>query len=353
MEAGAPPLGDRLFEAVLGLIDIHAVYVGDRLGLYEALADGARTPEEVAAATGTHERYVREWLEQQAVSGLLEAQDGRFTLPPAHAEVLLADGSVDSMAPFARMMVGLVRPLPEVVEAFRTGGGVPYAHFDADFLEGQGDMNGALFDHLLGQEWLPAVRAVDERLRGDPPARVADVACGTGRSTLAIARAYPLACVDGIDLDAGSIAIAQRALAAADPAVAERVTFELRDAADPGLAGRYDLVTIFEALHDMSRPVEALRAARSLLAEGGMALIADERVADRFSAPGDEVERLMYGFSLLHCLAVGLAEQPSVGTGAVMRTDTLRGYASEAGFDRVEVLPISNDFWRFYGLHTA
>ena len=124
----------------------------------------------------------------------------------------------------------------------------------------------------------------------------------------------------------------------------------VHDASDPALRGRYDLVTIFEALHDMNHPVEALRTARSNLAEGGSVLVADERVAERFTAPGDEIERLNYGWSVLHCLAVGRIDEDSVGTGTVMRPETVRAYAAEAGFGRVDVLAIEHDFWRFYRL---
>jgi SAM-dependent methyltransferase len=130
----------------------------------------------------------------------------------------------------------------------------------------------------------------------------------------------------------------------------DRVRPVVRDASAPDLGGPYDLVTIFEALHDMNHPVEALRTAFRSLAEGGSVLVADERVAERFGAPGDELERFNYGWSILHCLAVGLLEEDSAGTGTVMRPDTLRAYASEAGFGEVEVLPIEHDFWRFYRL---
>jgi hypothetical protein len=123
-----------------------------------------------------------------------------------------------------------------------------------------------------------------------------------------------------------------------------------RYASDSDLGGPYDLVTIFEALHDMNHPVDALRSARLALADGGSVLVADERVAERFAVPGDEIERLNYGFSVLHCLAVGSLDPDSAGTGTVMRPDTVRAYAAEAGFSRVEVLPIEHDFWRFYRL---
>jgi len=273
----------------------------------------------------------------------------RFTLPAPYVEVFTDRDSLNYLAPFARMMVGVVRPLPAVLEAFRGGGGVAYADYDADFNEGQGEMNRTMFVNLLGTQWLPAIADVDARLRADPPARVADVACGTGFSSMAIAQAYPRVRVDGIDLDDASIALARDHLAGSD--VGDRVSFSVADAADPQLPGRYDLVTVFEAVHDMSNPVQALRGIRGLLGDGGCAIIADERVAETFTAPGGEVERLMYGYSVLACLPMGRAEQPSAATGTAMRPDTLSDYAQAAGFREVQILPIENDFWRFYRLN--
>jgi cyclopropane fatty-acyl-phospholipid synthase-like methyltransferase len=156
------------------------------------------------------------------------------------------------------------------------------------------------------------------------PARVADLGCGVGWSSIGIARAYPKARVDGFDLDAASVELAKQNLEAEDTTVRERVSFELRDAADPANAGTYDLVTIFEALHDMSQPVAALRATKQMPTPGGSVLVVDERVAARFTAPGDEIERLMYGWSFLHCLPAGMADQPSAATGTVMRHHTTR-----------------------------
>ena len=132
--------------------------------------------------------------------------------------------------------------------------------------------------------------------------------------------------------------------------VTARVDFQVRAAAAPALADRYDLVTVFEAVHDMAKPVEALRAIRGLLADGGVALVADERVADEFTAPGDDLERFNYGWSILHCLTVGMLDHDSAGTGTVLRAETVRAYATDAGFGRVDVLPIDHEFWRFYRL---
>jgi SAM-dependent methyltransferase len=347
---------EGLFENIIGAMEVATVYLGDRLGLYKALADGGpTTPLELAERTGTHERYAREWLEQQAVAGILAVEkdgaDGsarRYMLPNGHAEVLLDKDSLNYLAPVARFTMGLVRPLPELAEAFRNGEGLPYAEYGADAREGQAEANRPMFVNLLGSEWLPSVPDVHERLQADPPAWVADVGCGTGWSSISIARAYPKARVDGYDLDGPSIELARRN--AEEAGVADRVTFHLRDASDPTLEGSYDLATAFECVHDMGRPVQALGAMRRMVGEKGAVIVADERVPDSLEAPGDDTDRLMYGWSVLFCLPTGLADEPSVGTGTVMRQRTLRRYAQEAGYRGVDVLPIENDLWRFYRL---
>jgi 2-polyprenyl-3-methyl-5-hydroxy-6-metoxy-1,4-benzoquinol methylase len=349
-------LVERIFGSSIGFMEILSIYVGDRLGFYRALAgDSGATVSQLADATGTHGRYAREWLEQQAVAGILEVESAdaepeerRYLLPKGHDEVLLERDSLYYAAPLAQQMVGITRPLAAVLEAFRTGGGVPYPEYGEDMREGIAYANRAMFVNLMGTEWLPAVPDVHERLQVDPPARVADIGCGTGWSSISIARAYPKVRVDGFDLDENSIAEAKTNAEAED--LTDRLTFQVRDAADPELSGRYDLAIAIECIHDMSRPVHALWAMRSLVGENGTVLVVDERVGEDLTAPSGEIERLMYGFSILHCLPVGMAEQPSAGTGTVMRPATLRRYASEAGFSEVEVLPIENDLWRFYRL---
>ncbi len=349
-------LADRLFQAAIGSMELITVYLGDRLGLYRALADsGPATSAEIAARTETAERYVREWLEQQAVAGILDVEDSgeeatkrRYRLPPGHDEVLLDHDSLSYMAPLARYMAGLAYPLPAILEAFRTGGGVAYSDYGVDAREAQAAMNRPQYLNLLGTEWLPAIRDVHARLQAEPPARVADIGCGAGWSSIAIAQAYPKIHVDGFDLDEPSIALARSN--AVEAGLADRVTFDIRDAGDPTLSGRYDLVTAFEMIHDLPRPVEVLQSMRGLASEGGTVIVMDERVGDAFTAPTDEVERFMYGFSVLMCLPNGMAESPSAATGTVMRAATLRRYAVEAGFNDIEVLPIKHDSFRFYRL---
>ena len=345
-------LVERLSLDAIGAFDLFSVHIGERLGLYRVLADkGPLTSSELAEAAGIHERYAREWLEQQAASDILAAEGDdegsrRFRLPEGHDEALLDVSSLNYIAPIARAVMASIRPIDALLEAMRTGGGVPYADYGDDLHEAQAAFTRPLFENLLGSEWLGAVPEIRDRLLADPPARVADVACGQGRSSIEIARAYPKVQVDGIDSDTASIEFARKNLEGSG--VEDRVSFHDRDAADAGLAGRYDLVTIFEALHDMSYPVEVLRTARGLLADGGVMLIGDERTEESFTAPAGETERLYYGFSVFHCLPVGMVGKGAAGTGTVIRPATVRRYAEEAGFSSCEVLPIENDFWRFY-----
>jgi SAM-dependent methyltransferase len=348
------PLAERLRMAELAALDLYSVYLGERLGLYRELAAGdPATSAELAERAGIAERYAREWLEQQAVTGFLEVEDARapagerrYLLPEAHVAALVERDGLGFSTHRAVDVVRGGRRLPDLVEAFRTGDGIPALPWEP---EGRPESNRARFVNLLAKEWLPSIPAVHERLSADPPARVADVACGMGWSSIAMAGAYPRITVDGFDLDAD--AIEQAASNAVREGVSDRVTFRAADAADPGFTGRFDLVTIFEALHDMSRPVAALRAARSLLAEGGFLLVGDERVADEFAIPADERERECYGWSLVACLPDAMGDPETAATGTVMRPSTLRSYALDAGFAGVENLPIETDFWRFYRLN--
>lgn len=346
----------RLFEGALGTVDLLTVYIGDRLGLYKGLTDGGpATPSELAARCSINERYAREWLEQQAVGGILTVDDAsapedarRYALPEGHALALTDPDSPFSMAPLARAFVGCALVLPKILDAFRTGGGVPWSDFGTDGIEAQGDFNRPWLLSSFGTEYLPLIGDVHERLQADPPAHVADFACGVGWASIAIASAYPKSIVHGFDLDESSIEIASKN--AADRGLSDRVTFEVRDIAESSLEGGYDLVVVIEAIHDLARPVEALSSIHKVLAPDGCAIVADEKTGDIFAAPGDDLERLFYGFSVLCCLPAGMSEQPSAGTGTVMRADTMRSYATEAGFSDVEVLDIPHDLLRFYCL---
>jgi SAM-dependent methyltransferase len=264
--------------------------------------------------------------------------------------VLVERESLNYLAPLAQLAVGVTRPLRSLLDAYRSGGGVPLSEYGTDFVEGQAGINRAAFLYELGNDWLPAVPDTHARLQADPPARIADVGCGVGWSSIGMAQVYPKVQVDGYDLDGPSI---ERAIAnARDAGLNHRVNFQVRDVGDPTLRGRYDLVIALESIHDMSNPVSVLQSMRRLAHRAGAVIVGDERVGDTFTPSGNDVEWMMYGWSVLHCLPVGLAHDPSVGTGTVMRASTLRDYALDAGFREVEILPIGSFFFRFYRLHT-
>jgi len=214
-EQGDPAaLADRLFRNMTGALELLTVYLGERLGLYQALhAGGPATSAELAARTGTAERYTREWLEHHAASGLLAVDDPaaeplarRYSLPPGHAPVLADTGDARYQAFNGTEIVRAARWMPEVVKAMRSGGAPSPLSWAP---EGRPEFNRAVFLNQLAGQWLPAIADVDLRLRGEPPARVADLACGTGWSSIAMAQAYPLISVDGFDLDADAIRAAR------------------------------------------------------------------------------------------------------------------------------------------------
>jgi 2-polyprenyl-3-methyl-5-hydroxy-6-metoxy-1,4-benzoquinol methylase len=343
----------RLTDATSGAFDVAAAYLGLRLGLYQSLADhGPTTAAELAERTSTNERLVREWLEQQAATEILDAtrddatRDGeagpwRFALPAEHAAVLLDPDAIDGMGGTVRSLVAELAMVPRLVESFRTGRGIPYGEYGPDEADGQAMSTRPIYRTELSS-WFVALPEVSARLAGG---KVLDVGCGLGWSTVSLARAFPTARVDGVDFDLASIEAAREI--AEREGVSDHVRFEVRDAAELAGAG-YDLVTFFEMLHDLARPVDALRAAREALAPGGVVLVADEITADAFAGPADEADRRHYGWSLLMCLPSSMSEPGSAATGAVIRPATVRAYADAAGFASTEILPIESLAFRFY-----
>jgi len=202
------------------------------------------------------------------------------------------------------------------------------------------------FLHDLTHVWLRSVPDLHQRLQSGDAVRIADIGCGVGWSTIALAKAYPHAAVTGIDTDAGSIseAIAHAAKEQVQAA------FYHEDASYAAFRDKFDLILILETLHDMSRPTAVLENLRLALKPEGCIIIADERVANAFYAPGDDLERMMYGWSITHCLPVAMSEQPSEAIGTVIRPEKVTECALRAGFGHVEILPITNDLFRFYRL---
>jgi 2-polyprenyl-3-methyl-5-hydroxy-6-metoxy-1,4-benzoquinol methylase len=356
------PLPDRLLAALLGSYEVAAVALGDRLGWYRCLATaGPATAAELAQRTSADARYAREWLEHQAVSGYLTVDDPsadpearRYTLPEEHRPVLADELDPAYLTPLATQTAAFVRSVPALAEVYRGRRTLSWADMGEDVRAAQAAANRPLFLGPMVQEFLPAVPGVDAALTAG--GRVADIGCGYGWSLIGMASRWPTARVDGFDVDQPSVEWARRQ--AVDAGVAERVTVRTDDVrtllddedGECRLTGAYDLVTAFECVHDLPDPVSVLAAMRRMVRTGGTVLVMDEAVDEEFTAPGSDVDRLMYGYSLLCCLPDGRSHEPSTGTGTVMRPAVLRSYAQAAGFSDAEVLPLDGGFFRFYRL---
>jgi SAM-dependent methyltransferase len=351
----ATDFANKIFTAVLGTMETFSLYLGDRLGWLDALASGPLTAVELADRTQTAERYAVEWLEMQAVYGNLTVVDQgpgpreqrRFGLPPGAAEALTDQHSLNYQGALPRMLAAVGPHLDDLLAAYRSGGGVSWAELGADAREAQGAVNRPWFESELA----PALASAPDlhEVLATPGARIADIGCGEGWSSIALASAYPESAVVGIDVDEPSVATARSNADAAG--VAGRVSFSLADGGQLNEPDSFDAAFVFEALHDMPRPVEVLTAIRQAVRPGGAVVVMDEAVADDFTAPGDVVEQAMYGYSTLICLPDGLSSSPSAATGTVMRRSTLTEYATQAGFAGVDVLPIEGfASFRFYRL---
>ena len=297
---------------------------------------------------------MREWLQAETVAGLVSAGDedlwtARFTAADGVQETLVEETSPAYLGglPFAASAVG--RVLPDLIEAFRTGSGVPYSKYGAEAIQAQGALNRPAFVNELTTSWLPAIPDVLARLENSSrPARVADVGCGIGWASIELAKAFPDIHIDGYDVDEDSITQARHN--AVEAGVNDRVTFEVADAKTGGYGkSRYDLILFFECLHDMGRPVEALAQARAALADGGTVIVMDERVGETIQV-GDPTESFFASASVLWCLPQSRVEPECQAPGTVMRPDTFGEIARHAGWSGFEVLPIEHPFWRFYRL---
>lgn len=348
----ADAFAERIFNSALATAETMSIYVGERLGWYDCLtAHGPLSADELAERTGTHRRYTKEWLEMQSAFAILDADLGtdpvRFGISPGVAEALTDTASLAYLGTLPRMFAASFGQLPALLDAYRTGGGVSWADFGADARECQAALNRPWFDRELAPA-LAGVEHLHERL-SRPGARIADVGFGAGYSTIALAKAYPEATFVGLDVDEASVQMARHA--ACDAGVDDRVDFLLANGSDAARRGPFDVVFAFECLHDMPRPVEVLSAAHAALATDGTMIVMDEAVSDEFAGPADDLDKIMYAFSMFVCLPDGMSSPPSAGTGTVMRPATLESYAHDAGFADVEVLPIEEfSFFRFYEL---
>ena len=303
------------------------VVLGDRLGLYRAMAGaGAMTPAELAAKTGTSERYVREWLGAQAASGYVRLEGNRFVLPDEHAVPLTDETSPACVIGAFETALGAVQATDRITEAFRTGGGMGWGEHHSDVHEGCERFFRPGYLNFLTTAWIPAMSDVEAALQSG--ARVADVGCGHGASTLLMAKAYPASSFVGFDGHEQSIEMARKR--AADAGLTDRVRFEVGTAQD--FAGRYDLVMFFDCLHDMTDPAGACRHAHDALDPGGTMLLVEPFAGDTVADNLNPVGAAYYGFSTLLCTANAMQQEGSLALGAQAGQARLREVVTGAGF---------------------
>jgi 2-polyprenyl-3-methyl-5-hydroxy-6-metoxy-1,4-benzoquinol methylase len=309
------------------------VLIGDKLGLYKAMADGEPiTSQQLAERTSCHERYIREWLCQQAASGYVEydAADATFRLPPEQA-MALADEDSPAFIPGAfQLVAAVVKDEPHITERFRSGEGFGWHEHHHDLYAGTERFFRPGYLASLVDTWLPALDGVVEKLSAG--ARVADIGCGHGASTILMARAFPACEFVGSDYHEGSV---EAARAAAERAgLTDRVSFEVASAKDFG-GGPFDLVCVFDALHDMGDPAGAARHVREQLADDGAWMVVEPFAGDAIEENLNPVGRIFYGGSTMLCTPASLSQEVGLALGAQAGERRLTEVLNEGGFGRV------------------
>lgn len=308
------------------------VVMGDRLGYYRALADGgATTPAELAERTSTSEHYTREWLNAQAAGGFVEydAHTGKYLLPPEQAVALTDESSPAFLPGFFQIALGTVQHTTQTIEAARSGAGIGWHEHSSDVHLGCERFFRPGYNANLVAGWLPALDDVVQKL--ETGARVADIGCGHGASTILMAQAYPRSTFTGSDYHQESIETARQR--AVEAGVADRVTFEVAAATQYSGSG-YDLVTTFDALHDMGDPVGAAKHVRDSLAPDGTWMVVEPMAGDRVEDNLNPVGRAYYGFSTLLCTPASLSQDVGLALGTQAGPARIRDVTTAAGFTR-------------------
>lgn len=311
-------------------------HLGHRLGLYRAMAGaGPLTPAQLAERTGTHERYVREWLDNQAAGGYVDHHpaDGTYELPPEHAFVLAEEDSPVHMAAAWEQMAAIWAVEPKLEDAFQSGTGVAWHEQDARFFGATEAFFKPAYRASLVDEWIPALDGVQEQLEAG--AQVADVGCGHGASSILLAEAFPRATITGFDYHDRSIDVARRRAAEADLKGDGRLDFEVADARDyPVPAGGYDLICFFDALHDFGDPVGAAAHARKAMADDGTVMLVEIRAEDRTEDNLNPFGRLGYGMSTFVCTPNSLSQDVGYALGGQAGPTAIAEVCEQAGFTR-------------------
>ncbi|MFI6949608.1 methyltransferase domain-containing protein [Streptomyces sp. NPDC050422] len=317
--------------------------LGHQSGLFDRMATMApATSAEIARAAGLNERYVREWLGAMVVGGFVdyEPEQGTYALPPEHAASLTRAAGPDNLARIAQDFGMMGEVEQQVLEAFRTGGGLPYSAYPR-FQDLQAEESGEVFDLALVNGIVPLVPGLTERLRSG--IEVLDIGTGHGHAVNVLARAFPASRFQGLDMSEEGIAAARAEAAALGLA---NTAFDIGDCAE--VSGSYDLITAFDVIHDLARPARALACVAAALAEDGVFLMGDIAASSRLEENIDHpLGPALYTFSVFYCMSVSLGEGGE-GLGTVWGEQTARKMLGEAGFGRIDTQRVKGDILNVY-----
>lgn len=321
-------------------------YVGDRLGIFRALAPGAAlTTADIAAQTGLNERYIREWAATMAAAGYLDysPSEARFRMNPEQALVLANEDTTFFTAGAFQYAVACYRQLDKLIGAFQHGGGVPFADFGPEIVEAIERLFHVGYETWVADHWIPAVPHIHQQLEHGGEA--AEVGCGAGQCLIPVALAFPQSRFSGYDVDARSLERAREKAGRAG--LGDRLCFEQMAAESLPFQARFDLVMAFNCIHDMARPRAALAGIRRVLKPHGALLWSEAEVSDRLEDNLNTFGRTLYGASTMHCLTVSLA-QNGEGLGSAIGENLARSLAVEAGFATFEKLPVKNPYHQVF-----
>jgi SAM-dependent methyltransferase len=327
-------------------LTVALAYLGDRLGIFRALAPGAPlTTADIAAQTGLNERYVREWAATMAAAGYIDysPSEARFRMTPEQAAVLANEDTTFFTAGAFQYAVACYRQLEKLRSAFQHGGGVPFAEFGPEIVEAIERLFHLGYETWVAEQWIPAVPDIHQQL--EQGGEAAEVGCGAGQCLLPVALAFPKSRFSGYDVDAHSLERAREK--ARHTGMGERLSFEQMAAESLPFQERFDLVMAFNCIHDMAHPRAALAGIRRVLKPHGALLWSEAEVADRLEDNLTTFGRTLYGASTMHCLTVSLA-QNGEGLGSAIGETLARSLAVEAGFTTFEKLPVRNPYHQVF-----
>ena len=342
-------LSERIINNTNSAISCLTLYIGHKLDLFNIIKiTGPINSEELSKKTGYSERYLREWLECMTVNEYLEhdSVSMKFSIPEEHAVVLCNRDNIAYAIPFVYWIPSLSSALDKLVEAFKTGNGVPYSAYGPDMIYAQGEGNRPMFVNDVAK-WISTMPDIADKLKSKD-GRILDVGCGDGWASISLAKSFPLTKIDAIDADSQSIDNAKKNVR--NEGLENRISLHQSLIEKANFKEKYDLVMTFESIHDMPYPIEALQKMRDVVSADGAILIGDVSMKDKLEEKKDFSDKLYYNFSVLLCLPQSVNHANSVATGAAMTSSTLKKYAIESGFSKIDVLPIDHFLWTFYRL---